>query len=103
MNPDRAAFGLSVDQDPAETRRKVLEVLAASPAPLRRRAIQQLVWKTDLFGAGQTIHALRYLVEIGWVESGYNPQSTRGTGTYRITDAGRAELEAAQTVMGEAS
>lgn len=103
MNPDRATFRFGADRDPAETRRKVLAVLADSPAPLRRRVIQQLVWHTDLYGAGQTIQAIRWLTDEGMVESAYNPRTTRGTGMYRITDKGRAALADAVAFMGEAS
>ena len=103
MNPDRAAFRFAVDRDPAETRRKVLACLAATPAPMRRRSIQQVVWNTDLMGAGQTIQAIRWLIDEGMVESAYNPMTTRGTGMYRITEKGRDALAVAQSVMGESA
>lgn len=76
------------DRSPGETRRKVLDVLAASAVVLRRRHIQQQVWDSDLFGAEQTIGALRWLLEHGFVE-----QARTDRRAYRITAAGRAALD----------
>lgn len=87
-NPNRFMFRGDVDTNPTQTRRLVLEVLASTEAPMVRRAIQQDVWHSDTYGAGQTIQALMWLLEHGFVT-----RTTAKPHRYSVTPEGVAALE----------
>lgn len=77
----------------------VLSILADLPAgeSMRRRAIANGVFGTDLVGAGDTYAACGWLAQRGWIEP--RPWDRY---RYRITDAGREQLEIQGAMRGEA-
>lgn len=79
----------TTDPAPEETRVKVLRFYASLPwaASATRREAQTGVYGTDRHGAYETIAAVRWLHERGYLE--YSPSSRQ---RYRITASGKAAV-----------
>lgn len=86
MTTDIKYWG-SIDRDPERTRRDVLHVLANASGSMRRRAIQGEVFG-DLYGASQTIQALRWLED-----HQFAARFGRDSRRWVITDAGRLAVQ----------
>lgn len=88
MNANRFMFKGDSDTNPPQTRRLCLAVLSTVNEPMTRHHIHREVFHSDLYGAGQTIQALMWLLERGLVT-----RTVAKPHKYSVTDEGRAALE----------